>query len=73
MAVVEDPDGQLKLDVPGGTGVVGVMELPAEGAPLFDAKSCPAVVDGVQVPFILLLTEGEDLYLYHTFSGGLRR
>lgn len=70
MAAVDDPEGLLELEVPQGASVAEVIALLAERSPLFDARSCLAVVDGAQVPFSHRLQEGQELHLHHTFSGG---
>jgi hypothetical protein len=70
LAGIDNPDGLLEFSVPGGTDVAGVFEVLGESSPMFDARACLAIVDGVKVPLDWKLKDGDELRLYHLFSGG---
>jgi molybdopterin converting factor small subunit len=69
-AAIQDPSGRIELTLPEATDVEGVIEILGKRSSLFDARACIAVVDGVQVPLIRALTDGEELRLYPVFGGG---
>jgi molybdopterin converting factor small subunit len=71
-AAVRDPNGVLDLTLPEGTDVAGAIEALRErqASSLFDQRACMAVVNGAKVPLDRTLEDGEQLQLYHLFSGG---
>ena len=71
-AAVADPEGRLEITAPEGTDVAGLIALLAteRSSSMFDARACLAVVDGARVPLSQVLEEGQEVGLYHTFSGG---
>ena len=69
-AAVRDPGGKMQVEVPDGGDIKKVVEILGERSPLFDPRSCLAVVDGVRVPLDRVLAEGEQVHLYVMFGGG---
>jgi hypothetical protein len=67
---VNDPDHLVALTVPDGTDVGGVIETLRQTSPMFDPRSCFAMVGGGRVPLDQTLTDGEEVHLYPMFSGG---
>jgi hypothetical protein len=70
IAVVDSPDRLLDLTLPNGTDVKGAVEALQETSSLFDPRSCLAVIDGVKVASSDVLNDGDEVHLYHVFSGG---
>lgn len=70
VAGADNPDGIVELDLPGETNVAGLFQALAETSPLFDAQACLAIVNGVKVPLDWRLQDGDEVNLYHLFSGG---
>jgi sulfur carrier protein ThiS len=70
IAAGEDPDRLIELSLPSGTAVAGAIEALQETSSLFDPRSCLAVIDGVRVPPDHVLRDGNEVHLYHVFSGG---
>ena len=69
-AAVREPGGEVQVEVPDGVDITGVVEILSERSPLFDPRSCLAVMDGVKVPLDRVLAEGEQVHLYLMFGGG---
>jgi hypothetical protein len=69
-AVVDEPGGWIELTLPSGTDVAGAMEALSEISPLFDARACLAIVGGEKVALDRVLKHGDQVQLYHLFSGG---
>ncbi len=67
---VGDPDGLIRLTLPDGTDVAGVIEAVRETSPLLDPRACLTLVSGASVPLDRTLKDGEELHFYPTFSGG---
>jgi hypothetical protein len=69
---VDDPGGRLALTLPQGTDVAGAVEAlrEATGSSFFDVRACLATIDGARVGWHRVLADGDELHLYHTFSGG---
>jgi hypothetical protein len=67
---VGDPDGFVELTLPDGTHVAGVLEIFRETSSFFDSRSCLAVIGGKRVSLNRVLEDGEEVHLYHLFSGG---
>ena len=67
---VDDPDGLVSLTLPDGTDVAGVLAVFRESSSFFDPHSCLALIDGQRVGLERVLEDGEELRLYHLFSGG---
>jgi hypothetical protein len=70
IATVDNPDRLIELSLPKGTEVAGAIEALQETSSLFDPRACLAVIDGVRVPPGHVLRDGNELHLYHVFSGG---
>ena len=64
------PDGIVELDVPAGIDIAGVIEVLKGTSPMFDPRSCLAVVGGAKVLLDWTLEDGDQVGLYHPFSGG---
>ncbi len=69
-AGMDDPDEPLDLRLPPGTDVAGLFAVLAERSPMIDARACLAIVNGVKVPLNWPLHDGDEVGLYHLFSGG---
>ena len=69
-AGLDDPDQPLELTLPEGTDVADVFEALHERSPMIDARACLALVNGVKVPLDWPLHDGDEVGLYHLFSGG---
>jgi hypothetical protein len=69
-AGVQNPNGWIDMTLPAGTDVAGVFDLLQDTSPLFDSRACLAIVDKVKVPLDWVLNDGDELHLYHLFSGG---
>lgn len=70
-AAVRNPEGLIRLEVPDGIDILGVVEiLCEERSPLFDPRSCIAVMDGAKVPLDHILVDGDRVDLYVLFGGG---
>jgi hypothetical protein len=69
-AAVRDPGGQMQVEVPDGIDIRRLVEILSEQSPLFDPRSCLAVVGGAKVPLDRVLTEGEQVHLHLMFGGG---
>jgi molybdopterin converting factor small subunit len=69
-AGIGDRDRPLELTLPPGTEVAGVFEVLHERSPMIDARACLALVNGVKVPLNWPLQDGDEVNLYHLFSGG---
>jgi hypothetical protein len=69
-AAVREPGGEVQIEVPDGVDIKGLVEILSEQSPLFDPRSCLAVVDAVRVPLDRVLVEGEQVHLYLMFGGG---
>jgi molybdopterin converting factor small subunit len=67
---VRDPESVVDVELPVGSDVAGLIDTLAETSPMFDARSILAVANGVLVGHDHQLSEGEEIGLYHTFSGG---
>ena len=67
---VDDADGFVELTLPDGTDVAGVVEALRETSSFFDPRSCLAIIGGKRVPLNRVLEDGEEVHLYHLFSGG---
>ncbi|MGD2179150.1 MAG: hypothetical protein PVG71_15165 [Anaerolineae bacterium] len=67
---VNDPDHLVELTLPDGTDVGGMIESLSQTSPMFDPRSCFAMVGGGRVPLDRTLTDGEEVHLYPIFSGG---
>ena len=67
---VDDPDGFVELTLPNGTDVAGVLQIFRETSSFFDPRSCLAIIGGQRVPLNRVLEDGEEVHLYHLFSGG---
>jgi hypothetical protein len=65
-----DPGGLHKLDVAEGADVATVIEAFQERSALFDPRSILAVIENRKVPLSHVLLDGDELHLYHLFSGG---
>ena len=70
IAAVDHPDRLIELSLPEGTDIAGAISVLQEASSLFDPRSCLAVVDGVKVPNDHVLRDGDEVHLYHVFSGG---
>jgi sulfur carrier protein ThiS len=70
VAGADSPDGWLEVTVPEGTDVAGVFEALGEISPMFDSRACLTLVDKIKVPLDWVLSDGDELHLYHLFSGG---
>lgn len=62
--------GRVELTLPEGADVASVIETLSETTPMFDPRSIMAVLGGTQVPLEYVLHDGNELHLYHLFSGG---
>lgn len=70
-AAVREPEGLIQLDLPEGLDIRGVVEvLCREWSPLFDPRSCIAVLDGAKVSLDHTLSDGDCVDLYVQFGGG---
>ncbi len=69
-AAVREPGGQVELEVPEGTDILGVVEILSERSPLFDPRASLAVMDGVKVELGRTLLDGNRVDLYLMFGGG---
>jgi hypothetical protein len=69
-AAVDDPDRLIELSLPHGTDVATALQVLQETSSLFDSRSCLAVIEGVKVPPEHVLSDGNEIHLYHLFSGG---
>jgi sulfur carrier protein ThiS len=69
-AAVDEPEGWIELTLPQGTDIAGAMEVLGEISPLFDPRACLAIVEGAKVPPDRVLKHGDQVKLYHLFSGG---
>jgi sulfur carrier protein ThiS len=71
-AALKDPDGWLDLSSPKNTSIAGLIEFLSErqNSPLFDAGACMATIEGEAVPLDRILKNGDEVHLYHVFSGG---
>ena len=69
-ATVDVPGSWIELTLPVGTDLAGAMEVLGEISPLFDARACLAIVEGIKVPPDQILKDGDQVKLYHLFSGG---
>ena len=69
-AAVREPGGEMQVDVPGGIDIKQLVEILSERSPLFDPRSCLAVMDGEKVPLDRMLAEGEQVHLHLIFGGG---
>ena len=68
--VTRNPDNLVELTLPDGTDVAGLIEAFRETSSLFDPRSCIAIVGSQRVPFSRTLKDGEEVHLYHLFTGG---
>jgi hypothetical protein len=68
--VADNPGGWVDLALPEGADVMSAMEMLSERSPLVDPRACMALVDKTKVPLNHVLRAGEELHLYHLFSGG---
>lgn len=69
-AAVREPGGVMQVDVPDGVDIKRLVEILGERSPLFDPRSCLAVVDEVKVPLNRVLAAGDRVHLYLMFGGG---
>ena len=69
-AGVNSPGGWLELDMADGSDVADLFEVLGERSPAFDPRACLALVGGQKVPLDWPLNDGDEVYLYHLFSGG---
>ncbi len=69
-AAVVEPGDWIELTLPSGTDVAGAVEVLGEISPLFDPRACLAIVEGAKVPLDYVLNQGDQVKLYHLFSGG---
>ncbi len=67
---VDDPDGFVELTLPDGTDVAGVLAVFRETSSFFDPRTCLALIDGERVELDRVLEQGEQVHLYHLFTGG---
>jgi molybdopterin converting factor small subunit len=67
---VNDADHSVELTLPQGTDVEGMIESLGKTSPMFDPRSCFAMIDGGKVPLDRTLAEGDEVHLYPIFSGG---
>ena len=67
---VDHPEGLIELDVPAGSDIAGVFDLLGERSPIFDPRACLILVDGAKVSLDRVLKAGDEVRLYHLFSGG---
>ncbi|MEE8391750.1 MAG: hypothetical protein V3S14_13280 [Anaerolineae bacterium] len=67
---VDDPDGLVELTLPDGTDVAGVLAVFRETSSFFDPRTCLAIIGGERVGLDRVLEDGEEVRLYHLFSGG---
>lgn len=67
---INDPDHLVELTLPDGTDVGGMIESLRQTSPMFDPRSCFAMVGGGRVPLDRTLADGEEVHLYPMFSGG---
>jgi hypothetical protein len=67
---VRDPDHRVEVSLPGGSDVAGLLQTFCETSSLFDPRSCIAMIDGTKVPLSRPLKDGEEVHLYHLFTGG---
>ncbi len=67
---VDDPDGLVTLTLPDGIDVAGVMAIFRQTSSFFDPRTCLALIDGERVELERVLEDGEEVQLYHLFSGG---
>ena len=70
VAAVDNPDRHIELRLPGGTDVAGAIDVLQQTSSLFDPRSCIPAVNGERVPFDHVLHDGDEVHLYHVFSGG---
>jgi molybdopterin converting factor small subunit len=71
-AAVEDPDRWLDVALPAEADVEELVQALCQwlDSPLFDPRSCMATLGGTVVPMNHPLQEGDEVQLYHRFSGG---
>jgi sulfur carrier protein ThiS len=69
-AAVDRPGDWIELTLPQGTDVAGAMKVLNEISPLFDPRACLAIVEGAKAPPDRILKHGDQVKLYHLFSGG---
>ena len=69
-AAVDEPGGWIELTLPQRSDLAGAMEALNQISPLFDARACLAIVDGEKVALDRVLKHGDQVKLYHLFSGG---
>ena len=60
----------MQVEVPDGIDIRRLVEVLSERSPLFDPRSCLAVVDGAKVSLDRVLSEGEQVHLHVMFGGG---
>ncbi len=70
LAGVDAPEGILEVEIPPRSDVAALCEALSETVPLLDVRACLAVVNGVKVPYSHPLQDGDEVGLYHLFSGG---
>ena len=70
LAGIESPEGIVEADLPPQSDVAALFEALAEIVPMLDARACLAVVNGVKVSSDHILQAGDEVGLYHLFSGG---
>ena len=70
VAAVDNPERFIDLSLPTGTDVAGAIDRLQTTSSLFDPRSCLAVIDGVRVPQDHVLQDGDEVHLFHMFSGG---
>ena len=58
------------LTLPDGTDVAGVLAVFRQTSSFFDPRTCLALIDGERVELEQVLEDGEEVHLYHLFSGG---
>ncbi|MCP4536071.1 MAG: hypothetical protein GY832_02895 [Chloroflexi bacterium] len=67
---VDDSDGFIELILPDGTDVAGILAVFRETSSFFDPRTCLALIDGERVALNRVIEDGEQVHLYHLFSGG---
>jgi molybdopterin converting factor small subunit len=67
---VRHPDHLVELTLPEGTDLQGMIESLRHTSPMFDPRSCFAMVKGRRVPLDRTLVDGDEVHLYPIFSGG---
>lgn len=67
---VDDPDGFVELTLPDGADVAEVLAVFRETSSFFDPRTCLALIGGERVSLDRVLENGEEVHLYHLFTGG---